>query len=59
MRIDEATTEQRTTALRIVLSSFGTLSILLLMLVLIRPDMPMSVLHHMEAMIGMDVSRTR
>jgi len=57
--IEEETSTQRTSALRIVLGSFGTLVILLLMLVLIRPDMAMGALHHIEARIGMDVGPTR
>ena len=59
MDIDEETSTQRSTALRIGLGSLGTLVILLLMLVLIRPDMAMGALHHMEARIGMDVGPTR
>ena len=54
MDTGDYTATQRTTALRIVLGSLGTLVILLLMLVLIRPEVAMGALHHMEAMIGID-----
>ena len=54
--MDDNIATQRFTALRMVLGSLGTLIVLLILLVLIRPDMAMSALHHMEAMIGMDVA---
>ena len=59
MDTDEDISTQRTTALRILLGSLGTLIILMIMLVLIRPDMAMNGLHHIEAMIGMDVGPAR
>jgi hypothetical protein len=52
------TSAERYTAMRLVLGSFGTLVLLLLVLVLVRPDMAMSALHHMEAMIGMEAQAT-
>ncbi len=54
--MDDDTAAQRHTALRLALGSLGTLAILLVLLVLIRPDMAMHVLHHMEAMIGIDAA---
>ena len=55
MNVDEETSAQRNTAIRMALGSLGTLVFLLIMLVTIRPDMAMSALHHMEAMVGMEV----
>lgn len=55
MNSSEETATQRYTALRMILASLGTLVVLLTVLVLVRPDMAMSALHHMEAMIGMQV----
>ncbi len=51
MSINEVSA-QRYTAIRMVLGSVGTLVLLLIALVFVRPDMAMSALHHMEAMVG-------
>ena len=45
--------EQRFVAVRLVLGSLGALVCLLVVLALVRPDMAMSALHHMEAMMAM------
>jgi hypothetical protein len=54
MAYNSETSDRRSAALRMILGSGGTLILLLLVLMLIRPDMAMSALHHVAAMIGMD-----
>ena len=53
--MDNETSLQRITALRMVFASVGTLVLLLFVLAVVRPDMAMSMLHHIEAMIGMNM----
>lgn len=59
MVIDSEVSERQAAALRIALGSGGTLILLLIVLVLVRPDMAMSALHHVEAMIGMTDGASR
>ena len=59
MSFDSETSEPRTAALRMILGSGGTLMLLLLLLALVRPDMAMFALHHVEAMIGMNAGASR
>jgi hypothetical protein len=50
--------EQRSAALRLILGSLGALLGMLVILAIVRPDMTMAALHHMEAMVGMHPGHT-
>ena len=53
MAYGSVASEQRSAAVRLVLGSIGALVCLLIVLGLVRPDMTMSALHHLEAMMAM------
>jgi hypothetical protein len=59
MAVNSESSDRRTAALRMILGSGGTLILLLVVLALVRPDMAMSALHHVEAMIGMNSATSR
>ena len=57
--MDTETSKQRAAALRMIAASLGTMMLLLVILALVRPDMIMGALHHMEAMVGMSTAPVR